>query len=486
MDTICDIRIESEQKMKIIGRIHEQTLLKEYLNSTMPEFVAVYGRRRVGKTFLINEFFQEDFTFSFTGFAKECKKNQIHNFYTALKKYGTNIDVPSDNWYDAFEDLITHLSKNLKKGRKSVIFMDELPWLDTPKSGFLAALEHFWNGWAASKPEILLIACGSATSWMMNKLIRNKGGLHNRVTRRMCIQPFTLGETAEYLLYREIDLEHRDVAMLYMVFGGVPFYLNQIRRGKSVAQNIDELCFAKDAIMRDEFDLLFDSLFARPARHRKIIEVLSAHQSGMMREKLLAQTGLTTGGTASQTLDELEQCGFIEKFNDYSGRKGRYIYQLVDFFTLFYFRFMNGKKGLSPEYWSKSLGSGAQNAWAGLSFEKLCLLHINEIQRKLGISGILTVIFAWKSTAEPKGAQIDLLIDRVDNIINVCECKFVNAPYEIDKTYDENLRNKVAVFKKEVKTNKAVHITMITTYGIRQNKYAGAVQSEVILDDLFG
>jgi hypothetical protein len=381
--------------------------------------------------------------------------------------------------------LIAHIEKRLKKGKKSIIFIDELPWFDTPKSGFLSALEHFWNGWAASRPEILLIVCGSATSWMIGRLIKNKGGLHNRVTQRMRLAPFTLGETADYLLYKNIDLEHRDIALLYMALGGIPFYLNQVRRGTSVAQNIDRLCFAKDAPMRDEFNVLFSSLFANPQRHLRLLEVLSAHRYGMTREDLLKQANIATGGTATQTIDELEQCGFIEKYNDFSGRKGRYIYQLIDFFTLFYFKFMKNNRQLSPEYWSKSLGSGAWNAWAGLSFEKLCLLHIDKIQHKLGISGILTVIFAWKSTTGAKGAQIDLLIDRIDGIINICECKFVNAPYEIDKSYSENLKNKINTFTSEAKPNKATHLTMITTYGVKQNKYAGMIQSEVTLDDLF-
>ncbi|MDR0834685.1 MAG: AAA family ATPase [Candidatus Symbiothrix sp.] len=474
--------------MKIIGRVYEQALLNEYLQSPTSEFIALYGRRRVGKTYLVNEFFNEDFAFSITGLAKESKDIQIHNFYTALKKYGTQIEAPADNWYDVFEDLIVHLEKNLRKGKKSVIFIDELPWLDTPKAGFLTALEHFWNGWAASKPEVFLIVCGSATSWMINKLIKNKGGLHNRVTHRMRVAPFSLSETAEYLQYKDIEFEQRDIATLYMVFGGIPFYLNQLRRGLSVAQNIDALCFAKDAPMYDEFNMLFASLFANPERHLKLLEILSMHRYGMTRDDLLKRANITTGGTATQTLEELEQCGFIEKYNDFSGRKGLYIYQIIDFFTLFYFRFMNNNKQLSPGYWSKSLGSGAQNAWAGLSFEKLCLLHIDKIQNKLGIAGILTVIFAWKSANESKdrkGAQIDLLIDRIDNIINICECKFVNAPFEIDKEYSENLKNKVATFASETKAKKSTHITMITTYGIKQNKYSGIVQSEVTLSDLF-
>jgi AAA+ ATPase superfamily predicted ATPase len=471
--------------MKIIGREREQVLLSGYLHSVTPEFVAIYGRQRVGKTFLVNEFFREEFIFRVTGLANESKKKQLHNFYSALKKYGTTIEKTADNWYDAFEDLITHVTRNQTSGRKCVIFIDELPWFDTPRSGFLTALEHFWNGWAASQPEVLLIVCGSATSWMINNLIKNRGGLHNRVTRRMRIQPFTLGETDTYLRYKDIEWEHHDIAILYMVLGGIPFYLNHLRRGLSVAQNIDNLCFAQDAPMQDEFYVLFHSLFSNPQHHIQILEALCKNRQGMMRDELLAQANIITGGTASRTLEELQQCGFIDRYTDYSGRKGRHIYQVTDFFTLFYFRFMNNNKHLSTGYWSKSISSGSQNAWMGLSFEKLCMMHIDKIQNKLGISGILTTVFSWKSVGEQKGAQIDILIDRVDNIINICECKFTNAIYEIDKAYSENLRNKITAFVQETKPKKAIHITMISAYGVKQNKYSSLVQSEVLLDDLF-
>jgi predicted transcriptional regulator len=294
-----------------------------------------------------------------------------------------------------------------------------------------------------------------------------------------------LRETEAYLSYLNIVWERRDIALAYMTFGGIPFYLNQLRPGMSYAQNVDALCFEKDAFMRGEFEALYSSLFRNADAHVDILEALSAKKRGLTREEILARTGLTSGGGASVVLRELEQCGFIEKFNDYSGKHGRYVYQLTDFFTLFYFKQMKRNKQLGSGYWSKMIGSGAYYNWAGQTFEKLCLLHIENIRAKLGISGILATPFAWNGSGTDAGAQIDLLIDRTDGIINIVECKFAGEPFVVDKQYSENLRNKTSAFKQTSKTRKALHLTMITTFGVKANKYAGMIQSEVLLDDLF-
>jgi len=473
--------------MKIIGRKKERMLLSQYRKSEAPEFVAVYGRRRVGKTFLINEVFREEYAFSAIGMLNADKKEQLANFHAALKKYGGCAETPPGNWAEAFERLIALLEKSRKPGKK-IIFLDELPWFDTRKSGFISALERFWNGWAASRPDILFIVCGSATSWMIGNLIRNRGGLHNRVTRRMRIEPFTLAETEEYLVYKNILWGRREIAEAYMIFGGIPFYLNQLQPGMSLAQNVDALCFEKDAFMRDEFFVLFASLFRNSRNHVKVLEVLGSCKTGMLRDDILTAAGLPSGGTSSVILDELEQCGFIGKYNDYSGRHGRHVYQLTDFFTLFYLKQMKGNRQLGAGFWSKSLGKGRYNNWIGQTFEKLCLLHIDKIREKLGISGIIAVPFAWKhgkTRDTEKGAQIDLLIDRNDGIINICECKFANGEFVIDREFAAQLRERMDAFIRATGTKKAGHLTMITTYGIRQNKYSGIVQSEATLDELF-
>jgi AAA+ ATPase superfamily predicted ATPase len=481
------MKAEAKTKMKIIGRKKEQRLFTQYLQSGSPEFIAVYGRRRVGKTFLINEFFREEYAFSVTGLAEKAKAMQLTNFFTALKKYGSKETEAPRNWYDVFELLIDLLEHSRHKGRK-IIFIDELPWLDTKKSGILPALEHFWNGWAASKPDIFLIVCGSATSWMNKKLIHNRGGLHNRVTRRMRIDPFTLGETEAYLTYKNILWERKDIAEAYMIFGGIPFYLNQLQQGFSLAQNVDIMCFEKDAFMQDEFYTLFASLFKNAENHIRVLEALSAKKSGLLRDEVLQAARLTTGGSATEVLEELEQCGFIERYNDYSGKSGRYVYQASDFFTIFYLKHMKNNKQLGASYWSKSIGKGAYHNWRGQTFEKLCLSHIEKIKTKLGISGIIAVPFAWKSAKNEDGvpgAQIDLLIDRNDGVINICECKFLNETFLIDKPMSVALNERIAAFRRETKTKKACHLTMITSFGVKANKYAGMVQSEVLLDDLF-
>jgi AAA+ ATPase superfamily predicted ATPase len=477
--------------MRIIGRQREQDALSEYLSSKAPEFIAVYGRRRVGKTFLVNEFFREDYAFQVTGLINANKAEQLLNFHAALKKYGGTSQEAPKSWFEAFEALIALLERRKPKAStngRSVVFLDELPWFDTKKSGFITALEHFWNGWAASRPEILLVVCGSATSWMIDKLIKNRGGLHNRVTRRMRLEPFTLTEVEEYLSYRDIFWERRDIAEAYMIFGGIPFYLNQFERGLSLAQNVDRLCFDKDAFMRDELSTLFASLFKDYERHIKVVEALSKNGSGMSRDDILKATRVPSGGSTTHVLDELEQCGFIARYNGYSAKAGRHIYQLTDFFTHFYFKHMKNNRQLGSGYWSKSIGKGAYNNWIGHSFERLCLAHTDKIIQKLGISGIIATPFAWKSAnPEPgkRAAQIDLLIKRIDGIINICECKFANGEYAIEKDEAEAIRNRLNAFAHETRSRQARHLTMITTYGIKQNRYSGMVQSEVTLDDLF-
>jgi AAA+ ATPase superfamily predicted ATPase len=469
--------------MKIIGRTREKKLLEEYRRSKVPEFVAVYGRRRVGKTFLINEFYGEDFAFSVTALSNEGKAAQLRNFHAALQKYGDAGPAPQ-NWYDAFERLIALLERVRRPGKK-IVFFDELPWFDTRKAGFVSALEHFWNGWAASRPDILLIACGSATSWMIRKLIRNTGGLHNRVTRRMRISPFTLGETEKFLLYKDILWERHEIALAYMVFGGIPFYLNQFERGLSLAQNVDLLCFSQDAPMRDEFDILFRSLFKDSEKHLRILTALAAPRGGRTRYEILKRAGLPTGGRASIAMEELEQSGFIGAFTGYSGGSGRHVYRLSDHYTSFYLKFIKGNKHIDPGYWSKITGTGAWNNWVGHAFESVSLSHIEQIKAALSIGGVIASPFAWQSEGKNGGAQIDLLIDRNDGIINVCECKFAGSAFVIDKKYAEELRSKLEVFKRVTKTRKALHLTMITTYGVADNKYMGMVQSETTLDDLF-
>jgi AAA+ ATPase superfamily predicted ATPase len=469
--------------MNIIGRISEQKSLKEHAESDIPEFMVVYGRRRVGKTFLIREFFCNKFAFQVTGLANTGMQTQLENFNASLRKYGNQPYPLSHKWFDAFEQLIHLLQYSPKKGKK-VIFIDEMPWMDTHHSGFLTALEHFWNGWASARKDIFLIVCGSATSWMMNKLIKNHGGLHNRVTRRMHLEPFSLGECEEFYRAKQIVLSRHEIAESYMILGGIPYYMSLMEKQFSLAQNIDRLCFTKEGALQEEFSSLYASLFKRDENHVAIVEILAKKAKGMTRDEILKISKLQ-GGNLSKTLEELELCGFIRSYNTFNRKVKCKLYQLVDFYTLFYVNYIHNNKYGNDDFWTSFMGSAKHRAWSGYAFEQLCLAHVKQIKQKLGISGVLTNVASWRSRTSEQGAQIDLLIERKDNVINLCEMKYANTEFVIDKKYEQNLRNKRETFINETKTRKTVHLTMVATYGVKRNEHSGLIQSEVKLDDLF-
>jgi len=468
----------------IIGRIEEIQRLSDYVDSDKAEFLVVYGRRRVGKTFLIKQFFKEKFTFYFSGAENASKQQQLFNFSVALNKYSGMEFPPVDSWQKAFVQLENYLQGVKTRGRK-VIFIDELPWLDNAKSGFLSAFEYFWNTYASSKKEIFLVACGSATSWITNKIIRNRGGLHNRVTRQIRLQPFTLNETEQFLKSKKIILSRFQIAECYMIMGGIPYYLEQLEKQYGLEQNVDNLFFKKTGILRDEFSKMYSSLFKSPEKHTQIIEVLAQKRKGLLREEIVKFSKIPDGGGLTAILEELELCGFISINNNFSTVKNNRLYQLTDFFSLFYIHFVKDKKITDKNFWTNAINTPLHNAWSGFSFELLCQSHLEQIRRKLGISGVITSASSWRSRNEDDGVQIDLIIDRNDNVINVCEIKFSRKEFVITKDYDKNLRNKVWTFAEETHTKKAVHTTMLTTYGVKHNEYRSNIQSEVMLDDLF-
>jgi AAA+ ATPase superfamily predicted ATPase len=470
--------------MKIIGRKYEQNAIKKYVESSNPEFVAVYGRRRVGKTFLIREYFENSFTFYHTGLANAGKQEQLSNFNHTLNFYG-KIPYPLvQSWLDAFRQLI-HLLEHSAKKSKKVVFIDELPWMDTPRSGFITALEYFWNSWASARPDLLLIVCGSSTSWMINKLINNHGGLHNRITHRMILEPFTLGECEAFYQQHKIVMDRHQIVESYMILGGVPYYLSLMDKSLSLPQNIDALCFAKNGELREEFPRLYASLFRNSENHVKVVEALGQKVKGLTRDEIIKISKLQGGGL-TQTLEELEQCGFIRKYQAFEKKTKSVLYQLVDFYSLFYLNFIRHANNNDIHYWSNINRQAKHKAWSGYAFEMVCLEHLEQIRTKLGISGVVTTMASWRSrNVRATGAQIDLLLERNDHIINLCEMKYADTEFVIDKKYNENLRNKRATFVGETKTRKTVHITMITTYGVKHNEYWGNIQSEVTIDDLF-
>ena len=471
----------------LIGRVQEKKELLDAFASDYSEFIAVYGRRRVGKTFLIRETFNYKFTFQHTGMANTTSKNQLVNFRDSLIEQGATKVPKLNNWLEAFSELKRFL--NTSTDERKLVFIDELPWLDTPKSDFLSALEHFWNGWATSRKDIVLIVCGSATSWIVEKIINNHGGLHNRLTKRIKLNPFTLKECESFIESKHISMNRYQIVEAYMVLGGIPYYWNFLKKGLSVAQNIDRLFFQESGELQDEFDMLYASLFRFPEGYIKIVTALGEKKVGMSRKEIIDSTKITDSGTLTRMLKELEWCGFIRKYNNIGKTIRESIYQLIDNYTLFYFQFVLKNSLMDEHFWTTSQNSPLYHAWSGLAFERVCLQHVPAIKKALGISGVLTNVYSWtqkanEATGTP-GVQIDLLIDRNDQVINLCEMKFSKAEYAISKDYDMSLRQKLEAFRIGTNCRKAIHLTMVTTYGVVKNVYAEIIQNIVVMDELF-
>lgn len=470
----------------IIARNAEIKILERKYRSNKSEFVIVYGRRRIGKTFLVNNVFSDRFTFTFVGARKQKPQVQLRRFADQLKVFSNSAYAPALGcWEDAFKELRILIERRPKEEKK-VIFFDEMPWIDTPHSSFVEALEYFWNAWAAQRNDILFIACGSATSWMVNKLIKNPGGLHNRITEQIYLRPFRLGECEEYIHNNGCLWDKYTILQCYMAMGGVPYYMSLLNPEQSLAQNIDCLFFKKNAPMREEFDELFNALFSQADKYIAVVKALAANREGLLRAEIIEKTKMS-GGSLTKILDNLERCDFIETYAHFKSSVRNTLYRISDPYTLFYFKFLYHKNTKNEHWWTNNMHSHSVEAWQGFSFETLCMAHLEQIKQKLGINGIATEVSTWRKTGEKvdKGTQIDLLIDRSDRVINLCEMKFSKEPYPITKDYETTLRNRMVIFKAETKTRKSLSTTMITTYGILQGIHSGIVQNEVIMEDLF-
>ena len=469
-----------------IGREQEIQLLDRIYAENRSAFVAIYGRRRIGKTELIRHVLGERMTFYLTGIGNVTTEQQLVNFQTTFERQTPLLlhrPIPT-NWFYAFQHLITFIEKS-PEGKK-VVFLDELPWLDTPKSDFIPALEHFWNSWASARTDIMLVVCGSAASWMLNKLIHNHGGLHNRVTTRIRLEPFTLREAEQLLLRKNAALDRYQIIQYYMAVGGVPFYLDTFDGQLTPMQNIENQCFAKDGFLRREFNDLFASLFVRAERHIALVEAIATKTKGLTREEIVRLSRLPNNGTTSQLLEELEESGFIRKYQPFQKNNRQSLFQLVDFYTLFYLKLIKNAHFEDSGNWLALTDSPIYKAWSGYAFEQVCLMHVPQIKQTLGISGIYSQSSSWRSKDAENGAQFDLLIDRRDRVISLFEIKFSSEPYTITKSYSEQLRQKIGVFKTETATRKAVWLAMLTPFGLKQNMYSGSlVQHSLDMNCLF-
>lgn len=476
---------------KIIGREKEIALLDKAMTSERAEFLAIYGRRRVGKTFLIYEHLKDEIVFSVSGVFERPMKVQLGNFFSEYIRYtdGKQQTTPPKNWSEAFSYLTDYLYKlGTASSQKVVVFIDEMPWLDTPRSGFVSALEYFWNQHGSKMNHLVLIACGSTASWMKKKLLKSKQGLYNRITRRIQLEPFNLKQTATFCQEKRLKFSQYQIVQLYMVMGGIPFYLNELSNGKSVAQLVNEICFSKTGLLADEYEQLYYSLFKDATNHVAIVEALANNPYGLVRQQLIKKSKLPEGGTFSRALDELVESGFILKYQPFQKKQKDRVYRLIDMYSLFYLRFIRGNVSGLANAWQALSNDSKYLAWCGYAYENICLLHIAQILKKLGLSGTFTQVSSWyhKGNDEIPGAQIDILIDRKDGVINLCEAKFTNKEFLIAKDYVAKLRRKRAVFEQVTKTKKSVVTTLITTYPAIQNThYLDEIYSEVLLEDLF-
>ncbi|MBR4902905.1 MAG: ATP-binding protein [Victivallales bacterium] len=477
---------------KRIGRDHECEELSRAMESSRSEFVVLYGRRRIGKTFLVRSFFKDHFDFHYVGAHKAKTAVQLQNFRKALIRYGGETDVPAfSNWMEAFGYLASWIER-LDSAKRKVLFFDEMPWIDAKQSDFVAALEYFWNSWVAMRDDILLIACGSATSWMADKLIDNPGGLHNRITRRIYLRPFTLHECQEYLESRGFDWDRYQIIQCYMILGGVPFYWSLLESQFSLPQNIDRLCFRRDGMLCMEFDELYSALFSNAERYISVVRALSNHREGMTRDEIMKDTRLT-GGNLTKVLKNLERCDFTASYTQFGGKSKNTIHRLSDFYTLFYFKFLHDARHYDEDYWSHHFLTQSVAAWEGLTFELVCLTHLPQIKKALGISGMETHVSAWRympgkvSTRElpTKGAQIDLIISRADKIIHLCEIKFSDGKFVITKEYEQHLRERLDIFRQVTQNTAGLVHTFITPQGVASGSHRSIVNSEITANDLF-
>ncbi len=473
---------------KIIGRLVEKKLLQEALKSKESELIAVYGRRRVGKTFLIRQVLQEKIIFEFIGAKDATLKKQLTNFSKALGEVAGNktlFRVP-ENWSDAFDLLNTYITPKLHK-EKIVIFFDEFPWINTHKSGFLSAFDYWWNSWGTKQPNLVVIICGSAAAWMIRNIVNNKAGLHNRITRKLRLLPFTLQETETYLKEKQFKLDRYQILQLYMAIGGVPHYLKEVRKGESADQVIDRLFFSDESILQNEFKVLYQSLFDDATRHLTVIRILAKNNCGLTRNEIIDAARLSSGGRITELLDELIESGFIKAWLPYDKKSKETIYKLADEYSHFYIKFVENSRARGEGTWLKLASNQSWKSWSGVAFERACLKHIIQLRKALGISVIYTEEAAWRSTSgKEKGAQIDLLIDRRDFVIHLCEMKYSKSIFTIDKKYAAELINKMNIFSQQTKTKKSIFLTMVTTFGVTENEYASRlVQNTVTMDALF-
>jgi predicted AAA+ superfamily ATPase len=470
----------------IIGREQEIKKLSAAVDRVRPEFIALYGRRRVGKTFLINQMFRNQFAFKMTGVIEGTLKDQFTAFVDAMNDYGFDVPEQPKDWMQAFIMLKNALKKKVNNGEQCIVFIDELPAMDAEGSNVAGAVGYFWNNWASQYDNFVFIICGSATSWMITNVIDSKGGLHDRITVEMPIHPFTLKETEQYLEYQHFLWNRQMVLQAYMIFGGIPYYLSLLDKEESLVQNVDRLFFSQDIQMRREFRRLFNTLYKNPEKYIDIIKALNKSRKGLTREEIASELKCSNNGHLGKQLEDLVCCDLIRKniVREKEIKRKDAIYQLCDFFSLFYLTFIE-RAEVEQQYWSHHINTPEVNSWMGLTYERICMAHIQQIKHSLHLDTISTLSYSWRSKTSTPAAQIDIIIERADKIVNICEVKYCQYEYNLDKDEYERINKRKNAFIKETGLRHTPWLTMITTEGVARGKYSEMIQTQVTLDDLF-
>ncbi|MFK8104471.1 MAG: ATP-binding protein [Saprospiraceae bacterium] len=471
----------------MIGRKQEIKKINLLLASTRSEFLAVTGRRRVGKTFLVDTLLQAHYCFSMTGIQNGNTSTQLVNFGIKLSEYSnTTNSVSPKNWQIAFLQLKTYL-KTLPNNKKQVIFIDELPWVATARSGFVQMLAHFWNDYLSKQSHFILIICGSATSWITKKIINDPGGLHNRVTEIIHLYPFSISETYAFLKSKGFHYSFQETAKIYMTLGGIPFYLENLRKGESFAVAIERICFSPTGLLRNEYNNLYQALFNNAEIHQAIVTALSYYPNGATHAEILKKAGLQSSGSYQRAIQELIISDFIIEAVPFGKKKRGTFFRLIDEYSIFYHRFIKPNKKYTSGMWQQLSSGQSYKIWADYTFESLCHKHIDAIKKSLGIAMVYTETSSLRipGTSQKEGFQIDLIIDRKDESINLCEIKFHAGEFSINKKYYHELIQKRQRFIDSTKTKKQVFLTFITNLGVADNSYASEiVDAEVILEDM--
>ena len=474
--------------MKIIGRKAEQEVLLQCERSGKSELICVYGRRRVGKTYLIEQTFAECFSFRASGIEGGNTRTQLRAFHQRLRAGGDRSKTIPADWFEAF----SRLEKLLYSGNiiqsphgKKTIFLDEFPWFATARSDFLAAFGEFWNRCGTVKGDLMFIICGSATSWIIGNLIENTGSLYNRVTCQLFLRPFTLRETEMYFQDREFDWTRNQITECQMLFGGLPYFFDLLNANESLAWNIDHLCFQPNALLKHESKRLLEATLRKSKVYDSILNLLSDHPYGIEKSVCMESLGIPYG-TFFRAVDELVKCGYVWEYREPHRKNRPLCIRLTDPFLLFHYHFLSGAGNDSiTSYQSFTGDEGRYRNWRGHAFENLCMYHIPAIKQALGITGVETEEYPWSSEMNNGGVQIDLVIERKDQITNLCEIKYTDQPYQITADYEKNLLRKIQVYREETGTRQALKLVLISAEGLAGTAHQERIAHVITLNELF-